>query len=301
MGLGIDDLRFILSAQSLGFSGKRICTLGRQTFYGGQSEINRVLKDYGKPVVTLPPNRPQHFAEDVLEQLDFDTVSLDFSDYEDAKILHDMNCPIPDSLQEQFDLVIDGGTLEHVFNYPIALENAMRMIRIGGHIMLITPANNQCGHGFYQFSPELFFRIFSPANGFELLRMYVTGRGGPYHIADPIKVHGRVTLRNQEHSFLMVHARKTANAPLSTPQQSDYVVDWCKGPEDGPKQDSRVKRLVRRVLSAGKLTFVGYMLNKLRFRQSFMQWKRVSKFSNRRFYVPVTDWTVPTKDVFPDL
>jgi hypothetical protein len=32
----------------------------------------------------------------------------------------------------------------------------------------VTPANNQMGHGFYQFSPELFFRVFSQENGYLL-------------------------------------------------------------------------------------------------------------------------------------
>jgi hypothetical protein len=45
------------------------------------------------------------------------------------------------------------------FNFPVALANAMKMAKIGGHFAARTPANNQCGHGFYQFSPGLFYRI----------------------------------------------------------------------------------------------------------------------------------------------
>ena len=44
------------------------------------------------------------------------------------------------------------------------------MATVQDHFVRITPANNFFGHGFYQFTPELFFRIFSAANGFEVER-----------------------------------------------------------------------------------------------------------------------------------
>ena len=65
-------------------------------------------------------------------------------------------------------MVVDGGTLEHVFDYPTALRNAMRMVRVGGHLILNAPVNNFPGHGFYQISPELFFRVLSPQFGFRV-------------------------------------------------------------------------------------------------------------------------------------
>ncbi len=37
-----------------------------------------------------------------------------------ANVIHDMNMPLPDALKEQYDLVVDGGTLEHVFFFPTA-------------------------------------------------------------------------------------------------------------------------------------------------------------------------------------
>ncbi|MDR1149764.1 MAG: class I SAM-dependent methyltransferase, partial [Spirochaetaceae bacterium] len=75
--------------------------------------------------------------------------SIDYSDYEGASIVHDMNLPVPGHLKEKYDCVWDGGALEHVFNYPTAIKNCMDMVKIGGHLILETPCNNQCGHGFY--------------------------------------------------------------------------------------------------------------------------------------------------------
>ena len=66
-------------------------------------------------------------------------------------------------------MVVDGGTLEHVFDYPTALRNAMRMVRVGGHLILNAPVNNFPGHGFYQISPELFFRCFHDNSAFAFM------------------------------------------------------------------------------------------------------------------------------------
>ena len=60
-----------------------------------------------------------------------------------------MNEAIPDSLKGKFSCVLDGGTLEHVFNFPQAIKNAMEIVAIGGHFLGVVPANNFSGHGFY--------------------------------------------------------------------------------------------------------------------------------------------------------
>jgi hypothetical protein len=296
MGFGPVDIRFILSGESLGFKGEKICTLGHQTLFGKQAEFTLLLKEYAKPQFLLPKYRAIYFAEDVLGPLGFKVDSIDASDYEGANILHDLNRPIPESMHGQYDLVYDGGTLEHVYNFPVALKSAMQMIKIGGHLMLHTPANNQCGHGFYQFSPELFFRVFSPKNGFELIRLYITGSGGPYHVADPATVHGRVTLLNSEVAMLMVHAKKIADVAISNPQQSDYLEDWTEHKVE--KKDGPFKGYLRRTLSEQQIGQISNILNKLRVRRAYTQWKHNSNFPNRRFYVPVTDWTIPSKNAF---
>ena len=81
-----------------------------------------------------------------------------------------MNIPISDSSKDKYTVVIDGGSLEHVFNFPIAIKNCMEMLQVGGYFISLAPANNMLGHGFYQFSPELFYRIFSKENGFSVVQ-----------------------------------------------------------------------------------------------------------------------------------
>ncbi len=36
--------------------------------------------------------------------------------------------------------MVDGGTLEHIFNVPVALKSYMEMVRVGGHLILVCPS-----------------------------------------------------------------------------------------------------------------------------------------------------------------
>jgi hypothetical protein len=60
-------------------------------------------------------------------------LSVDTSNHEGAKFIADMNKPIPPELAGRFSAVIDGGTLEHVFDFPQAALNVAKMLKVGGH------------------------------------------------------------------------------------------------------------------------------------------------------------------------
>ena len=104
------------------------------------------------------------------------TCAMDASAYEGADILHDLNLPVHGSLFGSFDTVFDGGTLEHVFNFPVAISNVQRMLK-NGLFISVNGANNFLGHGFYQFSPELMWRAFSTGFIIEMMQLCaITGQ-----------------------------------------------------------------------------------------------------------------------------
>lgn len=163
--------------------------------------------------------------------------TLDYSPYEGATIIHDLNTPIPGRYHGQFDAIIDGGSLEHVFNFPVAIASLMRMLKVGGLLFLKAPANNQCGHGFYQFSPELMYRVFAPENGFEVRQLIFMESDTPvgatpyldaYEVQDPHRVGSRVGLTSSRPVLMLLEARKTADVvPFrQAPLQSDFVTLW---------------------------------------------------------------------------
>jgi hypothetical protein len=210
--------------------------IGRQGMYVARPEIGRLIEAFGHPLGEADLDRicpgGRSYAEGFLGFLGAKTVhSVDYSDFEGATFVHDMNRPIPDDLAERYSSVLDGGTLEHVFNFPVSIKNCMEMVRVGGHYLAITPANNFFGHGYYQFSPELYFSILSEENGFQTEGMYAfEDRDNPtwYVVKNPRDVGGRVTLMNSQGVYLVIIARRVARKPIfeRTPQQSDYVGRW---------------------------------------------------------------------------
>jgi SAM-dependent methyltransferase len=200
------------------------------------------------------------FADEFLKNLlGIETLeALDYSDYQGASIIHDLNEPISPHLESRFDAVIDAGTIEHVFNFPVAIANLMKAVRPGGRLFIITVANNHCGHGFYQFSPELFFRLFKNRNGFHLERMLLLEHPFPglelstaqrlYSVEDPDELRYRIGLVTDSPVLLLLEAeRRSVDEILtSSPLQSDYALLWHSRAEDQrrPIDSSLPHRLV---------------------------------------------------------
>ena len=137
-------------------------------------------------------------------------------------------------MRGQYSVVFDGGTLEHVFHFPQALQNCIEMLRVGGTFIQCTPANNFTGHGFYQFSPELAFQVFTAANGFDspTVLVWEDVRGGhAWVVANPADVRKRVQMTTRLPMLMGIIARKVANQPVfaTAPQQTDYAVAWRAG------------------------------------------------------------------------
>jgi SAM-dependent methyltransferase len=67
---------------------------------------------------------------------------MDKSDYEGADIIHDLNMPIPSRLESSFDFILDGSTLDNVFDPAMVLRNMARSLRPGGRIVSVNMASN---------------------------------------------------------------------------------------------------------------------------------------------------------------
>lgn len=243
MGLDINAVQFLIAARKSGVEFGDVLTLGRQDLNVYPAKMKELLESHGFPGEAFAPGAVDSgFADPVFKSLGAKNVyALDFSDFEGAAFVHDLNQPLPDNLKQRFDLVYDGGTLEHVFNFPQALKNCMEMVRVDGRLILHTIANNWMGHGFYQFSPELFWQALSADNGYATERM-VAHIVGPYgrwfEVSNPERIRSRVEAITFAPLHLLVCARRTASVPVfaKTPQQSDYNVRW----EDPDAADAAV-------------------------------------------------------------
>ncbi|HHL34951.1 MAG TPA: hypothetical protein ENJ30_11355 [Desulfobulbaceae bacterium] len=236
MGFDTNGVKFLLTARASGVRFERSAMIGRQRMHLFADTLDVLLKHFGfedsKDQAQKVLSEDNRFAEPFLRLLGATEIaSFDASDYESATCIHDMNEAIPEHYKGKYSVVIDGGTLEHVFNFPVALKNCMEMIEVGGYYLGMTPANNFMGHGFYQFSPELYFRAFSPSNGFITEQIFIhedTPDAQWVKLPDPEVLGKRVQMVNSKPAYLLVQARKTSEVNIfeKVPQQSDYSATW---------------------------------------------------------------------------
>jgi hypothetical protein len=99
----------------------------------------------------------------------------------------------------------------------------------GGQVLHVLPANNFCGHGFFQFSPELFFSLYSHRNGYHDVEVFmadVTNLNVWYQVIQPSNGE-RVTVESSSALYVLVRAVRTGREfSHAQVQQSDYVSQW---------------------------------------------------------------------------
>jgi hypothetical protein len=288
------DAKMLWEARLRGVSFAKTATIGHLSLYLHSAELAYFRQSYRSkfPQSVMEPLGNYSFgdySDDFLEGYlgVTEKTIIDASAYEGADTVHDLNLPIPDALIGAFDAVIDNGSLEHVFNFPTAISNLMKMVNVGGSIFISTPANNLCGHGFFQFSPELMFRVFAEENGFALNQVVVTEGVFPsvemsphraaYAVTDPENIHSRVGLLSKGSVMMIVEAVKLENVRLFEiyPMQSDYVALWNSGAMGSTATSNwkqRLKPIFRRLPLSAQLFLTGH-------RQ-----KRMFSFANKKFY-----------------
>ena len=288
MGLDVNMVLFMVDARKRGANFGELVMLGRQQLNVYPGKMVKVLRKHGLPWENYCNEAAKsQYSEPFLRALGTTkTYSMDASDFEGADFVHDLNTPLPKTLLNRFDTVFDGGTLEHVFNFPVALRNCMEMLRVGGRFIMHTCANNLCGHGFYQFSPELFYRTFSAENGFEVERI-VLHRVGPYNrwyeVPDPNSIQSRIELVTFTPVQMMVQARKiqATNVFAKAPQQSDYAVLWKQSATGASASNNGFARglqnsfpALARLLNGLRYAFIFYTNQSLRNRRHFRPVKK---------------------------
>ncbi len=235
LGIDLNNVQLLIEAHKSGVSFERMATLGRQRLLGDRETLVSILTKSGyamsQDCIARLLSPSTEYSEDFFALLGAKEIfAIDVSDFEGANILHDMNQPLPNSLISSFDLVLDGGTLEHIFDLPTALRNTTRMVRPNGRFISLTQANNFCGHGFYQFSPELFYRFLCPKNGYVTEYCIIwedIPRSQFYRVPDPDVVGTRINLTSEFGTNMTVQAKRIGEMSRGfTPQQSDYVRLW---------------------------------------------------------------------------
>lgn len=148
-------------------------------------------------------------------------VSIDFNGTKEALPLN-LNAPL--DLGEQFDVVINHGTAEHVFNVAQVFLTIHQHCRDGGLMIHDAPFTGWIDHGFYTFQPTLFYDL-AAANNYEIERIAI----------HEIKSRLIVTIEQRDHiaqlasmgqipnnALLFVVLRKRGSAKFTLPLQGYY-------------------------------------------------------------------------------
>lgn len=255
------------------FSGS-VATLGRQHVYFTYDMLAeraaRARVKLAPGPITLhrePMLARQGFLSDdsFLATLGFShCVRIDVSDYEASEEIFDLNADeTPLHLVGRFDVVLDTGTLEHVFHVPNALKHLYRLVKPGGRIIHNTPASNHLDHGFWMFSPTL-FQDYYAANGFEINAIRLV-RFTPRHTSDPWLVYdytpGYLTgdvmwggLDDAMYSTFVVVTKTPGSTCDRIPQQGWYLRRWGESPDSAGAEPGKAAALLRRVEGSRLLT-----------------------------------------------
>lgn len=213
--------------------------LGRQGVHIRPRQIeraNRLLNDCGLGATTLKElSQDDGYSETMLENLGFGAAeSLDFSEFEGATHVADLGAPLPEEFHDRYDFIFDGGTMEHIFNVPVALANVFRMLRENGVFFSVTNLNGFWWHGLYQFTPELVYSFWERSAGCQILDCAAVPqdtRKAEVHLPDPGKLGRRLGhLENKVPKgrvYICYAVRKLPMAKLAGDvYQSDYVTAW---------------------------------------------------------------------------
>lgn len=286
MGLDANGTRYLLYLRLLGVDFTRTAMIGRQRLHLEPSQLRDSFRSLGMPAERETIDRlfaaSNGYAEQFLAHLGADDVhSFDKSGYEGATHLHDLNQEIPEAVKQSYSVVLDSGSLEHVFNFPVALANCMEMVRVGGHFVGITPANNFMWHGFYQFSPELFFNVFTGDNGYELLHLIAfedRPRAPWYRVRRPALPAKRIKSLHRRPVYLLVLARRVAAVrPFRiVPQQTYCLAVWGAAAGDGPALERS------RTVEGGRFWRLGVRLTPEPIKQA-VKWAIRRRFDARYF------------------
>lgn len=216
-----------------------LCMIGKQNILIQWNKFIRELKSFGfeydevllEKIRGIKPIDAFAF----FKMLGFGNVNaLDYSDYEGADILFDLNSDdVPQELKEKWDFVINGGTLEHIFNISDAIKNISKMAKVGGIIYHISPLAGWIDHGFYSISPTFYMDYYQENNWkIKCINMEFLNKSGSSLYSQDCRLFGSsleineyikdIKCENYPHVMLQCIVEKTAGLTRDIPTQGYY-------------------------------------------------------------------------------
>jgi hypothetical protein len=166
-------------------------------------------------------------ARNFFEAVGIKYTCIDINDEEGVSFF-DLNFDsVKPSDMKAYDLMLNVGTVEHVFNQYNAFKAAHDFVRKGGHFIHFMPFLGYIDHGYYSFQPGLYIDL-AAANDYEILGMWINpdGRHDHYLIPWDTNVLKHLDLKATNHTALMVIMRKNGEGEFKVPFQGRYAGNY---------------------------------------------------------------------------
>ena len=165
-------------------------------WHGRQNILTKIYDTYG-----------------IFEAIGCELVIADVKEIRGGELVLDLNFAVEHEVK--YDLVYDGGTIEHCFNIGQAMQNMTYLTKVGGYILHVNPLN-MINHGFYNLSPTFYYDYY--IQNFHALCDLRTLKNGV--LSDNINPTKRFFL-DSEHVILCV-AQKKNEKHSGYPMQAKY-------------------------------------------------------------------------------
>jgi len=246
MGIAKGAARILLKeSRRRPFSG-RVLVLGKQDVYFDYETLEKAACDFGVELCKSRPVslslKPELAALNYISDESFflslgfsEYAALDYSDYESADYVFDLNrSDLPSRLTESFDFIADCGTIEHVFHLPNAFGNIFRMLKSSGRVVHLAPSSNYMDHGFYMFSPTLFWDFYAAnkfdINAFQVIRHTINAHTDPWEASDYqpgcLEAVSFGGLDDGMYGILCIATKTDESTGDAIPQQHYFVKRW---------------------------------------------------------------------------
>lgn len=181
-----------------------------------------------------PPSRDLTSTKDWYTSLGFGKyLAIDVNTQRDA-VAMDLNLDLRThyDFREQFDLVTNNGTGEHVFNQYAVFKNCHDLCKVGGYMVHVLPFYRWVDHGFYNYNPNL-FACLAAANNYQLDGLWIASNDSSrLHKLDPGNLSRnkgwRVTLELdswEQDPTVVAICKKVIESEFAVPMQYMYGGD----------------------------------------------------------------------------
>tara|TARA_R110002110_G_scaffold405945_1_gene625406 strand:- start:16481 stop:18319 length:1839 start_codon:yes stop_codon:yes gene_type:complete len=140
----------------------------------------------------------------------------------------DLNYPLKEKFgfTEQFDLVTNHGTTEHLMNQMTAFQNVHDLTSVGGVMLHALPFQGYQNHGMFNYNPSLFLDL-SVANGYRVFGLFVSYDDKLYAYDDDFLARNNVSAATDV--LIMAVMVKENSAPFEAPYDGRYFAKHGRG------------------------------------------------------------------------